>query len=318
LVNSFQGKLKFKNVKGIAHKEGNIIKETQPQTVTENLDDIPSPAWHLLPLELYPRKPPPPRRLNAYPMDSHNTSRGCPFNCRFCSLPESLHRTFRTFSPERMLHEIRFLKEKYGTKGLYFREDNFTVSKKRVIEFCKLMIKEKMDIQWICESRVDLVNLEMLQIMKDAGCNYIWFGVESGSNRVLQMLNKGISIKESIKCFQLCKKAKIDTGASFMIGVPGETIEEIKETIKFERYLFANYNVDCFTNIFAGVPTSPIYQEIIEQHLYTEMEEGGICEVATPEFNRTKLENLLKTYKRKLFYRNPKVLYRLIKRRLGR
>jgi radical SAM superfamily enzyme YgiQ (UPF0313 family) len=293
------------NIKGIAYKEKGIIKQTEPRSLIEDLDSIPRPAWHLINLKDYPRKVTPPRRLKAYPVDSHNTSRGCPFRCRFCSLPPIWHKSFRSFSPERMVSDVRFLVENYKTKGIYFREDNFTVSKGRVHSFCELLKKEKIDVKWMCESRVELVNKDLLSAMKSAGCEYIWFGVESGVPRMLEYLGKGITIEDSITAFKLCKEVGMKAGASFMIGMPGETLEEIEQTIKFQFYLFKEYGADFWTNTFTGIPSSPIYEEIVEKGLYSRIEESGICEVETPLFNKQSLQTLRKEYLFKCFKSHP-------------
>lgn len=300
----------LRRVRGISYKKNGEIIYNPSRPLINNLDELPPPAWHLLPMEKYPRKC---GYVDVYPVDSHNTSRGCPFHCRFCSVSNVWGRSYRFFSPKRMILDIKFLVDNYGTSGIYFREDNFTVNRKRVLEFCNLIRKEKIDLHWLCESRVDLVNHELLTAMKNAGCEYIWFGVESGSNRVLELLNKGITIEDSLRAFELCKKVGIQTGASLMIGTPGETMEDIKKTLELRAKFFTMFNSDVWLNLFTGIPTSILYEKVIQKGWYKNMDEAGICEIATPDFDRQKLLEIT-VYLSKKIALNPKyILKRLIK-----
>ncbi|MFQ6063905.1 MAG: B12-binding domain-containing radical SAM protein [Candidatus Bathyarchaeia archaeon] len=286
LIDCLEKKRNLTQLRGISYRENGKIIHNPPQALIKNLDKLPPPAWHLLPMKDYPRKS---ELLNLYPLDSHNTSRGCPFFCAFCSVRNLWGRTFRSFSPERMVEDVKFLMEKFGTKGIYFREDNFTVSKKRVFKFCNLIKKDKLDFRWICESRVDLVDFEILTTMKKAGCDYIWFGVESASPRILQYINKGITVEKTIKAFQLCKRVGIRTGASLMVGIPQETINEVQKTLKLRVKLFQDFGSDVWVNIFSGIPGSLLYDSIVQKGWFKNMDESGICEVVTPEFDKEML-----------------------------
>jgi radical SAM superfamily enzyme YgiQ (UPF0313 family) len=278
-------------VQGICYKKNAGITCNPPRALIRNMDDIPPPAWHLLPMEKYPRKD---HLVDIYPLDAVNTSRGCPFHCRFCSNQAVWGRTYRSFSPERIVSDMSFLIDNYKTRGVYFREDNFTVNRKRVLNLCRLMREERMDLSWICEARVDLVDYELLTAMKKAGCERVWFGVESACNRVLALIDKGITISQSMEAFKLCKQVGIHTGASLMIGIPGETIEEMKRTLELRAKLVDAFDATVWINIYVGYPTSPLYEQIIRKGWYKNMDEGGICEVATPYFDRKRLEKILR------------------------
>lgn len=291
LIKCLEKKGNLNQVQGICYKKNAGITCNPSRAWIKNMDDIPPPAWHLLPMEKYPRKV---DLVDIYPLDAHSTSRGCPSHCRFCSVEAIWGRTFRSFSPERIVSDLSFLTDNYKTRGVYFREDNFTVSRKRVLSLCRLMSKERMDLPWICESRVDLVDYELLTAMKKAGCEFIWFGVESACNRVLALIDKRITISETIEAFKLCKQAGIHTGASLMIGIPGETIEEMKRTLELRVKLVDAFDAKVWINIFTGFPTSPLYEQIIRKGWYKNMDEGGICEVATPYFDRKRLEKILR------------------------
>ena len=232
---------------------------------TENLDDLPMPAYHKLPLEQYPKRN---EFLKANRVFSINSSRGCVYNCTFCSVKTIWGRTYRSFSSGRIADEIKHLIDNYNANGIYFREDNFTFDRNRVLNICKLI--KDFSIEWLCESRVEHLDEELARIMYEAGCRGIWFGVESGSNRVLKMLHKGVDKEKAIITFKLCRKYGIKTGASFMLGLPGETKQEMYETFHFAHKLDSYWT---WFNYYLGIPGSDLYDRIIAEKLYDRLDE---------------------------------------------
>ncbi len=226
----------------------------------ENLDTLPMPARHKLPLEKYPLKN---EFLTTNRIFSINSSRGCSYNCSFCSVKTIWGRTYRTFSPNRVMEEIKYLIENYNANGIYFREDNFTFDRDRVLGICKLIANFK--IEWVCESRVEHLDEELIKTMYNAGCKAIWFGVESGSNRMLKVLHKGVNKEHAIETFKLCKKYKIKTGA-----LPQETKSEIYETLFFAHKLDSYWT---WFNYYLGIPGSDLYDKIIKENLYDKLDE---------------------------------------------
>ena len=196
----------------------------QPKFI-ENPDEIPYPARHLLPLELYDRTI---EFLKAKPADVMSISRGCVFNCGFCETRKLWGNICRSFSPKRVIGEIQDLQSRYGTKGIYFINDNFTLRKKETLELCSQMVENKLDLEWVCDTRVDLVNQEMLAAMSKAGCKTIWFGVESGSPRILQRIGRNTTLRQIEDAFRLCRKNDIKVACSFMLGLPDETLQTWK------------------------------------------------------------------------------------------
>ena len=172
-------------------KNGNV---KNPPKFIENMDEIPYPARHLLPLDQYDRTI---EFLSAKPADIMSISRGCVYNCGFCETRKLWGNICRCFSPQRVIGEIEDLQTRYGTKAIYFINDNFTLRKKETTEICRLMIEKKMDLEWICDTRVDLVNQDLLAAMSKAGCKAIWFGVESGSPKVLQRIGRNVNLNKS-------------------------------------------------------------------------------------------------------------------------
>ncbi|CAD6491628.1 MAG: Radical SAM superfamily protein [Candidatus Argoarchaeum ethanivorans] len=293
----------YEDVKGIAFRKNNEIVINPRQELIENLDGLPFPARHLFPMDKYSGE----FCLYVSPMYSVGTSRGCPFSCAFCSNNVIFGRKYRSRSPKNIVNEIELLINEYGAKGIYFREDIFTMNKKRVIEICNEIKERKLEFKWVCESRVNTINEEMLRSMKNAGCELIWFGVESGSQKILDRIHKQITITQSRDAFRLCKKIKLKAGASFLIGTPGEKIEDIYKTINFANELKPEF---AWFNIFTGYPTSPLYEYVVKNRLYEKNIGHGILIIKTNEFNREKLEKIQRYADRKV-NGNMKKLFKL-------
>ena len=242
------------------------------------MDEIPYPARHLLPLELYDRTI---EYLSVKPADVMSISRGCVFNCGFCETRKLWGNMCRGFSPQRVIGEIQDLQSKYGTKGIYFINDNFTLRKKETIELCNLMIENKLDLEWVCDTRVDLVNQELLELMSKAGCKTIWFGVESGIAKNSSAHRQKHNSSAGRKRFKLCKKNGIKTACSFMLGLPDETLKDMEASLKFAKKLNPDW---CQFNTFIAYPDSKLYQELLESGKYIKLDEF-LLSVKTDEFD---------------------------------
>jgi len=222
-----------KDVKGILFREGDKIVGTEPRPLIENLDELPFPARHLLDLKKY--KPEIEKNIKQ-PATNMITSRGCPYRCIFCCR-NIFGNAFRAHSAQYVLNEIKFLQDKHSIKDIIFFDDTFSVDNQRVIDICDGIIKDKMDIIWNCSARVNTVTRDLIFKMAEAGCYQIAFGVESGSQRVLNLIKKGI-IKEQVeRAVKWTKEADMEARCYFMLGIPGETIEEMRETVNFAKKL---------------------------------------------------------------------------------
>ena len=272
----------------------------------ENMDEIPYPARHLLPLEQYDRTI---EFLNAKPADIMSISRGCVYNCGFCDTRKLWGNICRGFSPKRVLGEIQDLMSRYGTRGIYFINDNFTLRKKATAELCNLMIENKLDLQWVCDTRVDLVDDELLALMNKAGCKVIWFGVESGSTKVLQRIGRNTTAEQVQTAFKLCKKHGIKTACSFMLGLPDETLADMEVSLKFAKKLDPDY---CQFNIFIAYPDSKLYNELLDNGNYTQLDEY-LLSVKTAEYD---FDSLIAVQRRffKEFHMAPRQIYKRVKR----
>jgi anaerobic magnesium-protoporphyrin IX monomethyl ester cyclase len=292
-------------IPGVACRcNGKTVKNTP--TFINNLDEVPFPARHLLPMHLYDRTI---EYLEAKPADVMSIARGCVYNCAFCETKKLWGQSCRAFSPKRVIEEIQHLMQNYGTKGIYFINDNFTLNKKHTEELCDLIIKTKLDIEWSCDTRANLVTRELLRKMKNAGCKTVWFGVESGSPKVLAKLNKNITIEQTEQAFKLCREEGLRVACAFLMGVPGETLEDMKTSIKFAKKLDPDW---CHFNIFIAYPDSALYEEILQSGSYDRLGDFLIA-AKTKDFDFKSLIELQKRFQSE-FNKSPRRIIRKIKR----
>jgi radical SAM superfamily enzyme YgiQ (UPF0313 family) len=223
---------KLRNVPGLIFNDEsmNSFVITEPRKRIINLDILPKPAFDLLEnLTLYS---PPAHTVKQFPACNLVTSRGCPGQCTFCT--RSVYgNILSSHSASYMFDLVKWLYEKYGIREIQFRDDNFTVFKPRLFEFCKILKESKIDLVWTALARVDMVEPEMLKAMKSAGCWQIWYGVESANDKILRVIKKNTTKEQIRKAINWSKEAGIGIGAFFIMGHPGETKETIQETINF-------------------------------------------------------------------------------------
>ncbi|MBU1164137.1 B12-binding domain-containing radical SAM protein [Patescibacteria group bacterium] len=236
LAKAIENNADTQNVEGIVYRQGDEVKVTQPRQFIQNLDESPQVAWHLLSLGKYQDV-----LAKKRTFASMITTRGCPYNCIYCERDCRLGRTYRMRSVKSVIDELDTLYNKYNIQEIIFYDDTFTVDKKRTIELCNEITKKDWNIIWECRTRVDLVDEELIKIMKKAGCYRIRFGVEAGNEEILKVLKKNINKEQIKRAFKLCKQYKIETFAYFMIGSPQETKETVKESINFSIELDADY-----------------------------------------------------------------------------
>jgi anaerobic magnesium-protoporphyrin IX monomethyl ester cyclase len=293
------------SIPGVAlRRQGANIKN--PPKFIENMDDIPYPARHLLPLEQYDRRI---EYLDVKPADVMSISRGCVFNCGFCETRKLWGNICRGFSPQRVIGEIQDLQSKYGTKGIYFINDNFTLRKKETLQLCDLMVKNKLDLEWVCDTRVDIVDQELLAAMSRAGCKTIWFGVESGSQHILQRIGRNTTLEQIETAFKLCRKNNIKTACSFMLGVPDETIKDMEASLKFAKKLNPDW---CIFNVFIANPDSRLYEEVLDSKKYDKLDDF-LLSVHTDEYDYNSLLALQRRFFID-FHRSPKQIWKRVKR----
>ena len=220
------GNKDFGTIEGLLYKKNGKIIHNRPGELIKNLDELPFPTLWARDLSLYPER---------YTSDAFGhiiTSRGCPFRCAFCEARIIWTRKVRAKSTKNIIKEIKCLMEYYGIKNFYFWDDCFTVNREKVVDLCNKILDEKLKITWGCTTRVNLVDGNLLKLMKNAGCTSIDFGIESGSEKILKLIKKDITLDQVKRTTDLVVKSGLTCNAFFMIGFPEETEDDIKETIK--------------------------------------------------------------------------------------
>ncbi len=239
----------LEKIDGILYNKKGKIVSTKARKLIENLDELPFPARELFDNDLYL---PPPSQYKRRPLFHMVAFRGCSFSCTFCSNNSVFGKVIRSRSPEKIIDEIKYLKKQYGAKEIAFWDDTITTNRKWLIEFCKLLISSKLNILWSCYSRVDTVSLEILKLMKKAGCWNIFYGYESGNQELLDIIKKGITLDQIRMTNAWTKKAGIEIRASFMLALPGETPQMGRKTIEFAKELNPHYAQFCITTPYPG------------------------------------------------------------------
>ncbi len=244
----------FEKINGLYYKKGGQIFKNPAREFIANLDEIPFPARDLFDLKLYYSAPT--KKLTPEQASPLLTSRGCAFDCIHCVSKSIWKRRLRYRSAENIVAEIEECIDKYDIKEFNILDDNFTLNKKRAIRVCQQIIDKKLPIAWICFSRADTLNNELLSIMYKAGCRKISLGLESGSQKILDLMRKQSTVEQGRKAVELIRKNKILAHASFMLGNIGETEKTVKETITFAK----NLDLDIATFfITCPVPGSDLY-----------------------------------------------------------
>jgi len=247
-------------VNGLVYKENGKTKINDLRPHIENLDLLKFPARELVNFNDYMRHAE--GYTTDHPVDTIVSSRGCPYNCYFCSSKWIWGRRYRYRSADNVIDEMIHMQEKFKTKVFYFREDGFTIHKQRLLEFCEKV--KNLDMPWLCESRTDALDKEILKNMKEANCIGIWFGIESCNQRTLDLIKKQLDLERSQKIIAACKEIGIRTGGGFMIGFPHETKEDMLLTGKKSKQLGLDY---VFYNRVWAIPKSEMYSLIKEEKL---------------------------------------------------
>lgn len=252
------------DVLGITFRQNDKIIVNRTRPFLEDLDLLPFPARHLLKNQLY-RSP-----ENNLPITVIQTSRGCPYRCIFCAVGVSSGRKVRFRSPENVVTEVAECVYRFGIKNFLFNADTFTYNREWVISLCQKLIEKNLSpvIRWGANSRVDTVDKEMLTWMKKAGCWVIAFGVESGSQAMLDYMQKETTLDQARNAIKLAKSVGLKTHAFYLLGFPYETRENVIETLKFAKEL----DTDFFdVNIVYPLPGTPLANFITKHNLWEQL-----------------------------------------------
>jgi len=284
LAESLKNGAPLKKVRGIHFRNDGEIAATPDQPLIENLDSLPFPDRKLIDVDYHCLM----AGANVAPkkFTSIVTSRGCVYSCRFCSCTKIAHNAWRPRSAQNTLEELQLLASE-GYKQLIFVDDSFTLNPRRVVEICRGIRKERMEMEWICEGRVDNCSYEMLREMVKAGLKILYFGIESANQRILDYYNKTITPKQAETAVRTAKKAGVDViVGSFIVGAPDETRDEIQNTIKFARRV--PIDIPQF-NILGAHPGNDVWNEFeakgflnVDEHWETGIGVSKICPTAVP------------------------------------
>jgi len=245
----------LEKVDGIVFRENGSLYQTNRRALMQSLDDeVPFPAWDLFP-NLTTAYRPPVFSFNRLPAMSIITSRGCPMECTFCDR-SVFGKVCRAHSPEYVFNMIKFLKDSYGIKDIMIYDDTFVAFRKLLIGLCERLMESKMDIRWSCNGRVDMVNPRILELMRQAGCWQIAYGIESGYQGMLDLMGKRTDLNTIERAIKWTKEAKIKSKGYFMLGFPSENKETIEKTIEFMLKLDLD---DVHISLFTPFPNTEAY-----------------------------------------------------------
>jgi len=229
LIDALNNKKNLDGVRGISYRTDEGIKENPAAPRVEPLDSLPRPAYHLLDMKRY-----------SLDMEfvhkkgiSLITSRGCLAKCSFCSASRMFNHQLTVHSAGRILDEIDFLFDNYGFKGVKIFDSTLTMRRNHIEELCDEILRRKRSFPWECEIRVGTVDRAILEKMKEAGCYYVNFGVESGSQRVLNLMRKGFTVEQAEELLNLCFDVGLKTKVFFSFGHIGENMEDVRKTFRF-------------------------------------------------------------------------------------
>jgi len=259
LIRAIEEGRDFKAIKGLSFRNGKTINNP-PRELIKNVDEIPMPSYDLLPMERY--------KADGVKFGTIVTSRGCPFNCIFCSSSLQFGKKWRGYSSERVMAELSILRNEYGRKSIEFLDDTFTLVKSRAIEISNKIKKEGLDISWAASSRVDTFSKDMAEAMHRAGAHTIYFGIESGTQKILDFIGKGITPEQSKISVKNAEEAGLHTFGSFIIGFPQESRSDVKKTLKFSKKVGVDFAQ--FT-IATPYPGTRLWNVALKEKLLTTM-----------------------------------------------
>lgn len=253
-----------------------VRNERQP--LIADLDSVPLPALDLYPMHLYY----PPVYVWGKRVANIVTSRGCPYECTFCEAKMTFGRTHRFHSEDRALADLDFLNRRYGFDSFQFYDDIFTINRQRVVRLCRLLIARGRRYKWMCYTRTDLVDPELLRLMKEAGCYQISFGPESGDQSLLDSIKKRLTVEENERGIRQTHEAGILAVGTFMLGLPGETVVQTRKTIDFAVNSKLDYAIFGVTEPYPG---TEMWRDCLKSGYFIEADDAHVNHLL-PNFSR--------------------------------
>lgn len=311
LVDAIESNSGFGEIDSIGFKRNGEIVINRRSLFIEDLNSLPFPAIDLIKYRKY---------CSVLSPEKHTmvmiSSRGCPFNCIYCDRPH-LGRKFRARSATNVVDEMESYARSYNINDIKFFDDTFTVDRKRVVQLCDEITKRNLKVTWSVRARVNTVDYDLLKIMSESGMNSVSFGIESGNQRILDNLQKGITIEQVVDAVDNCKKLGIEVLGDFILGCPGERKEQIEETIAFSRKLGLDYAQ--FT-IMTPYPSTQLYKMglergIIKNDYWRDFAKKPSRDFVTPVwkefYSKEKLVEFLKKAYRSFYFRPEYIMNRI-------
>lgn len=303
LVENINNKEMYPEIPGVAYLKDDELK-VFPGKFINDLDTIPFPDREGLPLKNYKTK------FDGKPATSLITSRGCPFNCEFCSASQFMGIKWRKRSVENVIEEIKLLVKKFNYKSLIFFDDNFTMDPNRVIKISEEILRNDLKISWWAFSRADEIigHEDMIDVMAKSGCKMLFVGFESADDAILKEYNKKLTSSIAMSVSKILKKYKIDLFASFIFGALGETVESINKTLKLAKKLGASI---VQFSILTPYPGTRLFEKLKDKLLTKnyELYDATNLVFKHPKFSQDELKKIFtKAYFK--VYLNPRLLFK--------
>jgi len=348
LTQYFEGKIQLGEILGIAYRKDGEVIVNSPRPFIKNLDELPYPAYDLVDMEQYLSPKSIGYRSFRNRAISMITSRGCPFNCCFCSVRLHMGREFRAHSANYVLNHIQYVVEKFNVKNIFFEDDNLTFDLARFEAVCDGLIEKKIKIGWETPNgvRADCLNLNLLEKMKKSGCQSVFFGVESGDQQILNnVICKSLDLNRVVEVAKICKDIGLKTGAFYIIGFPGEKKENMQKTVDFALMLKRDFDVGM--HLFFATPSygTRLYDEckakgyiqedltwnsfaearqpkgmpLISTEDFTSQEVKEIAARALEEYKKLSLLNLIKNPRKalKTAFDQPQLILKYVRNLFG-
>jgi anaerobic magnesium-protoporphyrin IX monomethyl ester cyclase len=268
IVKVSEGTKKISDVQGIVYRKNGTITQNALRPFIKNLDELPFPAYHLVDMEQYLS----PKKIEYRSFKdraiSMITSRGCPFNCCFCSVHLHMGKMFRAHSVNYVINHIEHVVNKYRVKTIFFEDDNLTFDLKRFEAICDQIIEKRIRFNWETPNgiRADYLTRGLLEKMKKSGCQSVFFGIESGDQYVLDnIIDKRLNLKTVVEVAKMCKEIGISTAAFYIIGFPGEKKEHMLKTVELALRLKREYDVGMLLHVATPSLGTRLYKECREK-----------------------------------------------------
>jgi radical SAM superfamily enzyme YgiQ (UPF0313 family) len=311
-----KNKIKISDIPGLIYRKGDEVLVNEREVI-EDLDSMDFPDWNQIDPNTYPHAPHG-TFTKFLPVAPVITSRGCPYLCTYCGVKNNTGRRLRMRSPKNIISEIELLVKKFRVEEIHIEDDNFTFNRERVIDFCKLLIDKKINISWACPNgvRLDTLDKELLMLMEKSGCYSFAVGIESGSPRILKDMQLRVTVeKMREKIMLIANTTKIKMTGFLMIGYPTETIEDIKETVRFVNSLPLN-RVQ-YSN-FLPLPGTQIFNDLLKKGeisldklSWDNFQDNAII-YSPPGITPRQLKSILKRAFYRFYFR-PKIIMNLLK-----